>query len=376
MSRQSRRRLSPTSSATSEHGVRGGATSIARHSSILKPNSQLPSTPTVLPSLPLPLSLPFHPISRSPLSLPQPLVAASAACVVAQCLKPVIAAAAGDGFNWRLVFKSGGMPSSHSAVRALPLAPLPRLLPRSAAPLLPCSSALLFPCFLAPLLLRPLSANDQSSFLKLFPSSQTTAIQSFPHPRPAIAPPPSYVHNTAFPCPPTALPPSPPCILTLLVPARSMHWAMAGCDSSGHVNLLRAWSIRRSLWSNSSVCHHSHVRRPGGAGSSGEASSATLDGIDWDDSRISAYISPSSSGSDSESSRLPAAQRWRRSRSFWAAVFREPAVVEGEVEVQEIGQLEGWRNVPLKESVGHTKAEVVGGAVAGVLLSLLIELFS
>ncbi|CAI5995968.1 unnamed protein product [Closterium sp. NIES-64] len=104
------------SPSSSEHGERGGATSIARHSSILKPNSQLPSTPTVLPSLPLPLSLPFHPISRSPLSLPQPLVAASAACVVAQCLKPVIAAAAGDGFNWRLVFKSGGMPSSHSAV--------------------------------------------------------------------------------------------------------------------------------------------------------------------------------------------------------------------------------------------------------------------
>jgi acid phosphatase family membrane protein YuiD len=46
----------------------------------------------------------------------QVLVSAAAACTLAQILKPLAAALSGHGFNWKLVIKSGGMPSSHSAV--------------------------------------------------------------------------------------------------------------------------------------------------------------------------------------------------------------------------------------------------------------------
>ena len=46
----------------------------------------------------------------------QVLVSAAAASTLGQLCKPFAAALAGHGFNWKLVIKSGGMPSSHSAV--------------------------------------------------------------------------------------------------------------------------------------------------------------------------------------------------------------------------------------------------------------------
>lgn len=45
----------------------------------------------------------------------QVLVSATAACLIGQLSKPLASALLGKGFNWGLVLKSGGMPSTHSA---------------------------------------------------------------------------------------------------------------------------------------------------------------------------------------------------------------------------------------------------------------------
>lgn len=45
----------------------------------------------------------------------QVLVSATAACLIGQLSKPLASALLGKGFNWRLALKSGGMPSTHSA---------------------------------------------------------------------------------------------------------------------------------------------------------------------------------------------------------------------------------------------------------------------
>lgn len=46
----------------------------------------------------------------------QVLVSAVAASTLGQLVKPFAAALSGKGFNWKLIIKSGGLPSSHSAV--------------------------------------------------------------------------------------------------------------------------------------------------------------------------------------------------------------------------------------------------------------------
>jgi hypothetical protein len=52
-----------------------------------------------------------------------------------------------------------------------------------------------------------------------------------------------------------------------------------------------------------------------------------------------------------------------------------PSVKEGEVIPQEFGGTDGWRHLPLKESVGHTKKEVLVGALSGILIALLVHPF-
>lgn len=49
------------------------------------------------------------------LALDQVLVSAVTASTLAQLVKPFAAGLIGKGFNWKLIYKSGGMPSSHSA---------------------------------------------------------------------------------------------------------------------------------------------------------------------------------------------------------------------------------------------------------------------
>ena len=57
----------------------------------------------------------------------------------------------------------------------------------------------------------------------------------------------------------------------------------------------------------------------------------------------------------------------RRSAKFFDTTQKLPNV---DVDVQE---LDGWQHVPLKESVGHTKLEVIVGGLWGILCTLALS---
>lgn len=71
--------------------------------------------------------------------------------------------------------------------------------------------------------------------------------------------------------------------------------------------------------------------------------------------------------------KLGGSEAWQRGQVFWDAAKREPSVQAGDVVEPEIGQLEGWRHIPLKESVGHTKKQVTAGAITGWLLGIAVH---
>lgn len=62
-----------------------------------------------------------------------------------------------------------------------------------------------------------------------------------------------------------------------------------------------------------------------------------------------------------------------RSENFIEIAKKMPSVETGDVSLQEIGDLDGWRNIPLKESVGHTKVEVIIGGLWGIISTLALS---
>ncbi|MCO5568194.1 hypothetical protein L7F22_021890 [Adiantum nelumboides] len=66
---------------------------------------------------------------------------------------------------------------------------------------------------------------------------------------------------------------------------------------------------------------------------------------------------------------------YQRSQNFIETAKKLPSVEAGDVNLQEIGDLDGWRHIPLKESVGHTKLEVLVGALWGIICTLLLSHF-
>eukprot|EP00250_Pteridium_aquilinum_P011786 c20302_g3_i1 orf=199-1104(-) len=67
---------------------------------------------------------------------------------------------------------------------------------------------------------------------------------------------------------------------------------------------------------------------------------------------------------------------YNRSQNFIETAKKLPAVEAGEVNLQEIGDMDGWRHLPLKESVGHTKLEVAVGGLWGILTTLALSYFT
>ena len=65
---------------------------------------------------------------------------------------------------------------------------------------------------------------------------------------------------------------------------------------------------------------------------------------------------------------LPAVQEARE-----MAVCESPPSERGEIKKKEQEEERGWRHVPLKETVGHTKLEVIVGAIAGVTLAVVLN---
>eukprot|EP00850_Spirogloea_muscicola_P006353 SM000030S11362 [mRNA] locus=s30:290448:295148:+ [translate_table: standard] len=90
-----------------------------------------------------------------------------------------------------------------------------------------------------------------------------------------------------------------------------------------------------------------------------------------DDLSESSNGSPASLGTTMSS--LP---RWLveevRGKAFFKSAEEKPAMKQGLVEKQELSELEGWRHIPLKESVGHTKLEVLVGGCAGIALAMVL----
>ncbi|GJP81842.1 hypothetical protein CLOP_g11960 [Closterium sp. NIES-67] len=313
----------------------------------------------------------------------EPLVAASAACVVAQLLKPVLAAAAGDGFNWRLVVKSGGMPSSHSAV----------VTALATSIYFDCGAS--DPLFGMAVVFATIVMYDAQG-VRAAVGKQAQVINSLvvpqlvpPHPLSSSARNGTVslsraiaTHDTAHTTNGTSSSRTTTSKATSRTTSGSTSGSSSSSSKSGQAVEQRGWK-GLFTWPQ-------RVERLGagvGPGSMGEAG-AQAQGVgsdnvggggrlteklaaekEWDESHNLAKGIISSTDNSLESSRW----RWQRTRNFWAAVGKEPAVLQGEVEVQEIGPLEGWQHVPLKESVGHTKAEVVGGALAGIVLSLLVH---
>lgn len=64
---------------------------------------------------------------------------------------------------------------------------------------------------------------------------------------------------------------------------------------------------------------------------------------------------------------------YTRSLRFFELAEQLPTMKGGEVDIQELGNQDGWRLLPLKESIGHTKLEVVVGGAWGVLITYLFH---
>ncbi|KAL3689860.1 hypothetical protein R1sor_016169 [Riccia sorocarpa] len=62
-----------------------------------------------------------------------------------------------------------------------------------------------------------------------------------------------------------------------------------------------------------------------------------------------------------------------RTQEFYRAAEKLPSVKEGQVTLQELGDESGSRHIPLRESVGHTKLEVLVGAIWGIVTALALH---
>lgn len=62
-----------------------------------------------------------------------------------------------------------------------------------------------------------------------------------------------------------------------------------------------------------------------------------------------------------------------RTKKFFDVVGQLPTMKVGEVDIQELGNQDGWQLLPLKESIGHTKLEVVVGGIWGILICFALH---
>ncbi|KAH7442580.1 hypothetical protein KP509_03G095300 [Ceratopteris richardii] len=64
---------------------------------------------------------------------------------------------------------------------------------------------------------------------------------------------------------------------------------------------------------------------------------------------------------------------YQRPQNFIEAAKKLPSVEAGDVDIAELSDSDGWRHIPLKESVGHTKAEVVVGGLWGIFCTIVLS---
>ncbi|CAM6105568.1 unnamed protein product [Calypogeia fissa] len=246
----------------------------------------------------------------------QVLVSGSAASILGQLAKPISTALRGKGFNWRLIYKSGGMPSTHSATVT------------AAATALGIERGLSDSLFGLSVILACLVMYDAQGVRRAV-GKQAEVINTmvFTHMAGSV-PPRSAPKATSIPNP------SPYAI---------------------GVELARD-PVQAEL-----------------------AFMEDADAITYESSKSTAVLSKEISETVNGTPSVPVTIGTQTNGAVTGTQLlvegaeNLPSIQEGEVVPQEIGDSDGWRHIPLKESVGHTKLEVLVGGIFGIGVALALH---
>eukprot|EP00249_Psilotum_nudum_P001310 c13735_g1_i1 orf=229-1311(+) len=259
------------------------------------------------------------------------LVTAVAATVMGQLLKPLTSAVLGKGLNWKLAIKSGGLPSVHSAVvtAVCTVLAVERGLSDSVFGLsLVCAGIVMY----------------DSQGVRRAVGKQAEVINT-------IVLPSARENTSSF----------------------DKFTSLTNSFSSIVDEELASDSSKTELSSSLGIDSSTVRLRT-------TASTMTFEDLENRSSSLST-IRPSDNLKDSAVG-LPGSGNGTggknggactRSDDFFKESKNLPGAKSGLVSLQEIGNLNSWRHIPLKESVGHTKVEVVVGGVLGIFVALALS---
>ncbi|GBG63232.1 hypothetical protein CBR_g37318 [Chara braunii] len=273
----------------------------------------------------------------------QVLLAAALASITAQLLKPVTSALTGRGFDWRLIMKSGGMPSSHSAA-VTAMATAVGIDRGWSDPLF--GICVVFACVVM--------YDAQGVRRAVGKHAEVLNTIAVPELFPAGSLLPGNVSPLSSESPPSSGPSTP---------------VAPGCGMlSPSAALFGKDDEEQSLAAHGLLAGRVNRR---GAGSASLSDSPLARSAPSRPETV-AEIGPITPkrGRILEMLPLRPMKNLDRTERFWSSAAVEPSVQEGDVLLQEIQSIEGWRHIPLKESVGHTKLEVFVGGISGIVLTL------
>ncbi|OAE33426.1 hypothetical protein AXG93_2852s1450 [Marchantia polymorpha subsp. ruderalis] len=248
----------------------------------------------------------------------QVLVSSAVAGILGQLVKPVSSAASGKGFNLKLIIKPGGMPSTHSAV--VTAAATAMGLERGFSDSLFGFSVIVAALFMYDAQGVRRSVGKQAEVIN------TIVLTQLPNPVPES--------SSSSSSPPN---PSP-------------------------------YSIGAELARDPVQAELKFMEEADSSVSTAKASKSTAV---YNDPKVNGTPSFSTQISDEKS--VMNGSALGRTQGFFEAAESLPSVKDGQVTLQELGNLSGWRHIPLKESVGHTKFEVLIGAIWGIAVTLALH---
>ncbi|KAL3683202.1 hypothetical protein R1sor_001224 [Riccia sorocarpa] len=245
----------------------------------------------------------------------QVLVSSTVAAVVGQSVKPFTSAAFGKGFNLKLIIKPGGMPSTHSAVVT------------AAATAMGLERGFSDSLFGFTVIVAALFMYDAQGVRRSVGKQ-------------------AEVINTL--------------IFTLMSSSRSRP------SSSSTGPNPSPYAIGVELARDPVQAELKFMEEAESSVNTTKASQTTAI---YDDLALNGKSSPTVDNGENQLDGVAAA----RTQEFYRAAEKLPSVKEGQVTLQELGDESGWRHIPLKESVGHTKLEVLVGAIWGIVTALALH---
>ncbi|KAG6544458.1 hypothetical protein Mapa_014096 [Marchantia paleacea] len=248
----------------------------------------------------------------------QVLVSSTIAGILGQLVKPVTSAASGKGFNMKLIIKPGGMPSTHSAV--VTAAATAMGLERGFSDSLFGFSVIVAALFMYDAQGVRRSVGKQAEVINTIVFTQMS--NSVPESSSSSSSPPN---------------PSP-------------------------------YSIGAELARDPVQAELKFMEEADSSVSTAKASKSTAV---YNDLKVNGTPSFSTQISDEKS--VMNGSALGRTQGFFEVAESLPSVKDGQVTLQEIGNLSGWRHIPLKESVGHTKLEVLIGAIWGMAVTVALH---